>query len=181
MSLLVLASMLAYIIVVDLGLSAGKIHPGVTVRRIEIGGLTETEAAALLFERGQDLFGTPVTFTTENLNLSFSPVDVGWTPRAFETVEAAMRIGRTDAPFGAAADRVRAWFGGIDIEWAGKTRAPLVTELIDEWERQATALGLTVCRGKLRYRIRRSVETWPRRIFHIPPDSDDCQGVGEGS
>ncbi|MGH2729845.1 MAG: hypothetical protein ACRDJI_04470 [Actinomycetota bacterium] len=159
---------LAFLIVVELGVNAGRIHYGVSINEIDVGGLTEAEAAELLETRVGLVQFEPVVFTTEFLEFSFVPADVGWRPRVLETTRAAMSLGRDDVPFGAVADRVRAWFSGVKIHWTGSPRAFQVGEMIDEWEREAEGVGLTIDRGRLRARIRRAIVTWPRRAFKIP-------------
>jgi hypothetical protein len=159
---------LAFLIVVDLGINAGRIHYGVSINEMDVGGLTEAEAAELLEARVGLIQFEPVVFTTEFLEFSFVPADVGWRPRVLETTRAAMRLGRDDVPFGALVDRARAWLSGVEIGWTGSPRAFQVGEMIDEWESEAEGVDLTIDRGRLRARIRRAIVTWPRRPFMIP-------------
>lgn len=157
-----------YLVLLDLGVNAGRIHYGVSVGGFDIGGLTETEAVEELAERGLELREAPVILTYEGFDCRFMPAELGWTPQQAETAELALDVGRADAPFGALADRWRAWFGGVDIDWPDKPRRGAMSELIDECERQAEGLGLELDRFKLRKRIRRAIVTWPRRPFVIP-------------
>jgi hypothetical protein len=164
-----LIAVIVYLIIVDIGISAGRIHSGVTVNEIDVGGYTETEAVEVLTDRAEELMFDPITFTDgQNLNLTFRPFDVGWRPRVADAAHEAIRVGRDDAPFGALADRLQAWFGGVKIAWTGAPRARKVTTLIDEWQEQAAGLGLTIDAGKLRYRLKRAIVTSPRRIFNLP-------------
>jgi hypothetical protein len=159
---------LGFVVVVDLGVNAGRIHYGVSINEIDVGGFTQAEAADLLQERVDLLEFEPVLFTTQFLEFSFVPADVGWRPRIPETTTAAMDVGRDDVPFGALADRVRAWVAGYRVGWTGSPGAVKVGDMIDEWEQEAIGVGLTIDRGLLRARIRRAIVTWPRRTFEIP-------------
>jgi hypothetical protein len=163
-----LLAVVAYVVIVDVGISAGRIHRGVSVNDIDVGGLTETEAVEVLTDRAEELMSKPVTFTAEYLNLTFYPADVGWRPRAADAAHEAIRVGRDDAPFGALADRLRAWFGEVKIAWTGAPRAHKVTLLIEEWQEQAAGLGITIDAARLRYRLKRAIVTWPRRTFNLP-------------
>ncbi len=157
-----------YLLLLDLGVNAGRIHYGVSVGGFDLGGLTMTEAVEELAERGQELREAPVILTYEGFDCRFTPAELGWAPLQAETAELALDVGRAAAPFGALADRLRAWFGGVDLEWPDKPRRKAMRELIDECERQAEGLGLVLDRFKLRKRIRRAIVTWPRHPFVIP-------------
>lgn len=161
-------SLVLYLILLDVGISAGRIHHGVSVQGFDIGGLATTEAIEELAERGQELRYEPVIFTHEGFDCRFVPDELGWTPQQAETAAVAEDVGRANAPFGALADRARAWFGGVDVEWTAKPKRSEMRELIDECERQAEGLGLTLDRFKLRKRIRRAIVTYPREMFAIP-------------
>ena len=169
----IFVALVGYLVVLDLGVSAGRVHHGVSVSGIDIGGLSFPDAFDLLSARGEELSEAPIQFVSQDLNLSFLPEDVGWTPQPFDTTEEAMRVGRDDAPFGALSDRVRAWVSGVTVGWQGNPDADLVTELMDEWDVQAAALGRMIDRGRLRYRIRTAIEQYPRRAaYKIPYEKD---------
>ncbi|HET7481845.1 MAG TPA: hypothetical protein VFK89_03195 [Actinomycetota bacterium] len=158
----------AYLIIMDLGINAGRVHYGVTVEGLQVGGQTLEEAVATIRERGRELRDTPVVLTTEGFDCRFLPTDLGWRVRPQATADEARDVGFSGAPFGALADRIRAWFGGVAVEWQGGTKHEEVNALLADCERQAQGLGLTINRFKLRRRINRAIVTWPRRNFVIP-------------
>jgi hypothetical protein len=160
--------LIGYLVLIDLGINAGRVHRGVRVDGIEIGGLTLTEAAALLEDAGEDLEEEEIIPTAEGFDCRFTPREVGWGPQPFDTARMAMRVGRDDAPFGALADRMRAYLGGIEIEWAGKPKRRKVSRLIDRCEQQAAALGVVIDRYALRAEIRRTLRSTTPRRFAIP-------------
>jgi hypothetical protein len=160
--------LIGYVVLIDLGVNAGRVHRGVRVDGIEIGGLTLGEAAKLLEDAGEDLEGQEIIPTAEGFDCRFTPREVGWGPQPFDTAQMAMRVGRDDAPFGALADRVRAYLGGIEIDWAGKPKRRKVGLLIDTCEQQAADLGVVIDRYALRVEIRRALNSTTRRMFAIP-------------
>ena len=162
--------LLVYLTIIDFGVSAGRIHPGVSVQGIDVGGLTQGEATRVLRERGRERRHARVYFGHKGLRrLSFTPKEIGWWPQAEATAEAAMQVGRDGSPFDAIADRMRAWFGGVAIPWTGPPRAGKVNRVLDRWEAIAGKHGLDVNRAFLRYKIRRAVTYHPpQTLFRIP-------------
>lgn len=157
-----------WVVLLDFGINAGRIHYGVHVRGTTVGGMTLEEAQATLQERGEELRFEPVVFSAEGMECSFIPDEVGWGPKPKGTAEIARDVGFTGGWISALGDRLRAYFDGVRVEWAGEPKFWKVTPLIDECEKQAEALNLELDRYKLRLRMRRAIVTWPRRIFEIP-------------
>ena len=164
----VVLAVIAFALVVEFGISAGRVHEGVTVRDLDVGGQTLTEAIATIDERGRELQFEPVVFTAEGFDCDFVPDDLGWGRQAADTAAGAMAVGRTGGLFRAVGDRVRAWTGGVVVRWDGAPEPAKVTRFIDRCEREAVGLGLELDRGQMRFRIRQAIVTWPRRVFEIP-------------
>ena len=160
--------LIGYLVLIELGISAGRVHRGVRVDGIEIGGLTLPEAVALLQDTGKDLEGEEIIPTAEGFDCRFTPREVGWRPQAIDTARMAMRVGRDDAPFGALADRVRAYLSGIEVDWAGRPKRRKVGQLLDRCEQQAAALRVVIDRYALRAEIRQALRSTTRRRFEIP-------------
>ena len=163
-----LVGIAAYLVIVDLGVSAGRIHHGVEVRGVDVGGLTREEATEVLEEHGRRLLAAPVLFVREGFECEFLPHELGWEPRPFETAVAAFRIGRGEAPLRAVATRARAWFQDVQVDWTGRLDREAVRTFLDGCEEQATALGYEVRRYRLRSRLARAITAWPDRIFSVP-------------
>ncbi len=158
----------AYLAIVDLGVFAGRIHHGVRVSDIDVGGLTEEEALTKLQDRIEELEGSPVRMVAEDIECVFFPEEVGWRPRPFETVATAMDVGRAGGLFAAAADRVDSWLGGVRVAWADSADFTMMQNTLDECSQEAALAGEEIARVKLRYKIRRALVAWPRRAFRIP-------------
>ena len=164
-----LVGLLVWIVIVDLGVNAGRVHYGVTLGKLELGGLTEEAAIDRLQARGEDMETQLITFAARGERLTFYRSEAGWHAKPYETAAAAMAVGRTGGPLRALAERARAWFGGVRVHWADKPRPSRVTRLIDEVEARLDRRGYELDRGRLRAKIRRSVYRYPgRRYYRIP-------------
>ena len=170
-AVVLLVGFVVWVVLLDYGINAGRIHYGVNVRGVDVGGLTLEEAMDVLQERGEELRYEPVVFSAEGMECSFIPDQVGWGPKPKSTAEEARDVGFEGGIVASLGDRARAWLSGVRIDWAGRPLHWKVTPLIDECEKQATALGLELNRYKLRRRMARAIVTWPRKIFAIPVEA----------
>ena len=166
--LFVLAGLVAYLVVVELGVNAGVIHYGVRVRDVQLGGLTPDEAAARLDERAEQLMAAPIVLSAEGIDLRLYPSEIGWQPRVPETVDAAMEVGRAGGLGKAVRDRLQAWWKGVRVHWPAGAKALKVEPFVDDVEEQAEALGYSTVRWKIRRKIRKAILQWPREIVPIP-------------
>ena len=172
-ALATLLGLTLFLVVVDFGVNAGKIHHGVSVRDIDVGGLTKDEAAVLLEEEGEKLASSPVILTREGMSCNFVPTELGWDPRPNDTAVAAYRVGRGIEWAAALGNRVKAWVAGATVDWSDELDTQAVSELIDYCERQADGLGYELRRYRLREKIREAIKTWPRSPVTIPIAKED--------
>lgn len=170
LAIVLLFGFVVWVVLLDLGINAGRIHYGVNVRGTTVGGMTIEEAMDVLQQRGEELRFEPVVLSAEGMNCSFIPDDVGWGPKPKSTAETARDVGFTGGVFDALGDRVTAWFTGVRVDWVDTPNVRKVTSVIDDCEEQAEALNLELDRYKLRRLMRRAIVTWPRRIFQVPVD-----------
>ncbi|HVF52461.1 MAG TPA: hypothetical protein VNC78_02530 [Actinomycetota bacterium] len=169
LALLVVIGVAAYIVVVDMGVSAGRIHAGVRLGTFDLGGLTEGEAADLLEEQGGEMETSPIVFSIEGFDCRFVPEELGWGPQPFDTAAAAMAVGRDGGAGPVLADRARAWVSGIEIEWSGAPKPRAVNAWLDDCEELASAMGVTLDRARLRHDLKEAIETWPRpQVWPLP-------------
>jgi hypothetical protein len=158
-----------YLVILDLGVSAGRVHHGVEISGLDLGGLTEREAAAALTARAEEMRATPVVFFRgPGIRLSLSPKDVRWKPLPEDTARAAMRIGRERAPLGALVDRVAGWLRGVRLDWVGHAAPGKVSRYVDRVEGVMGNVGLQLDRARFRYKIKRGLRAWPRQALRIP-------------
>ena len=165
-----LVGLLAYATVVELGVNAGRIHIGVSVRGTDLGGLTVAEAKRRLDELAERSAADEIVFGADGLErLVFAPFELDWRPAPGLTAERAAAVGRSGSLIEAVQQRLRAYFGGIDLKWAGGPKGSKVSRLIDAVEEQARAKGLELRRAKLRGKIKRVLQTWPRQGWYRIP------------
>ncbi|HEX3328067.1 MAG TPA: hypothetical protein VHV50_13830 [Actinomycetota bacterium] len=168
LSVSALIATLVFLIIVDLGVNAGRIHYGVRLDHLNLGGLTELEAVDVLDRRGVEMTQAPVVFERQGVTCTFLPLAVGWTPKVRRATSNALAVGRQGSLLHAGRQRLHAWFGGVRIKWPGRTSRHQVGAVLDQCQRRAAAAGLQISRWKMRLKIKDAIVTWPRRIFHIP-------------
>lgn len=169
--LVLIVGAVSYLILLDLAVNAGRVHRGVSVAGFDVGGLNATEAADALEERGDAMKTSPMLFTAEGFDCRFTPEDVGWGPQPADTLEAALEVGRGGSLWQDLRDRLNAWSNGVRVEWAGAPNPDEVDRELDRCEELAEAMGVTIDRARLRYKVKRAIVTWPRRPFRIPLES----------
>lgn len=166
--LVLLVATLAYGLLIEFAVNAGRVHHGVDVQGLDIGGLNPAEAQEVLEKRGTEMKLSPIVFTTEGFDCRFTPEQLGWGPQAFDTTQAAMTVGRRGGPFEALRERLRAWTSGVTVEWQGSPARARIRRELDRCEERSKGLGLEVDRRRLRRKIKKAIVTWPRPPFTIP-------------
>lgn len=164
--------LVAYAAIVELGINAGRIHFGVSVRGMDVGGLTVEEAVQRLKGRAALLDSKPIVFGADEVGrVSVFPSDLSWSGAPGKTAEAAALIGRDGGLLAAASDRVTAYLEGIDVPWEGGLKPAKVSRLINRIEKRAASAGLDLDRARLRGKIKRLVQRWPRAGWYRIPVS----------
>lgn len=180
LSAAVVVSVLAYLVIVDLGINAGRIHYGVEIEGgVDVGGMTAAEADDALETRADEMASAPITLAAEGISVRFYPrlpptvsedeLGVGWFANRPETIAAALGVGRDSGPLRAVLDRAKAWITGVKVTWKGRPTAFKVSRLLDVIERRAEQRGYELDRTRLRIKIRRVLNTWPRKDFYRIP------------
>lgn len=161
--------LVGYLVLLDLGVNAGRVHYGVSISGLDIGGRTFAEAEQLLEQHGEDLKTTPIVFGAEGFDCRFIPEKIGWGPQPHDTAETAMAVGRPIVSLDSLAERLDAWLGGVKVKWASHPDPSRVDRLLDECEAHAKSLGGQLDRGRLRLHIRKAIVMWPRPlVFRLP-------------
>lgn len=164
----VVIAVVVWLVLLDYGLNAGRIHYGVHVRGVDVGGMTLVEAKDVLDQEADKLIEEPVVISAEGIQCNFEPRALGWRPRSMKTAHAARVVGFRGSVVTDLRERLQTWFTGVEIDWVGEPKPRKVTALIDDCEAQAEALGVTVDRDRLRRLVSRSIVTWPRSMFEVP-------------
>ena len=168
LALAAILGILAFIGIVEFGISAGRVHHGVTVDGFDVGGLTLNEVQDTLADRAHQFRDEPACLEHDVILLCVNPAEVGWWPEPRETGRQAYDVGRTDGLLRALDDRADAWTSGVDVPWQGGPNSTKVGKLLDRWESIFEGRGLQLRRFATRKAIRDALETWPREIGAIP-------------
>lgn len=163
------AGLLAYLAIVELGVNAGLVHRGVKVGHVDVGGLSQAEAAAKIADVGEEMRETPIPLSIEGVATRFVyPRDLGWKPRAVQKAEEAMAIGRDGGVLAAASERISAWFGDPRIAWDEPRPRPL-RRGIRSVVRAARTVGVEVSWNAVRATLIEATYEWPRRdAYEVP-------------
>jgi len=107
--LLLLAAVLADVVIAN-----GKIHPGVAVGEVAVGGLTVSEASGEIASFVAGRVTTPVTVSAAEASWEVTAADIGFSVDATGLAEGAFAVGRGSLGE-AIVDRVTAVVSGIDL------------------------------------------------------------------
>ena len=167
--LLVLVALLLYLLLIDLGVNAGRVHYGVTVGGYDVGGKTFPETVELLDDHGEELQETPIVLGAEGFDCRFTPKEIGWGPQPSDTAEIAMGIGRPISDASSILERIDAWMGGTTVGWADQPDESRVDGLLDRCEEAAGGLSVSLDREGTHALIARAITQWPRPpVIQVP-------------
>jgi hypothetical protein len=176
LALFAVLGLLAFVVIAELGINAGRVHYGVSVGSVQLGGMTQIDAAKALDKaKGDDALkarmkSTPVILTRGDLKLSVVPSRVGWVASPNATADRAMQVGRQGI-WSSTTQRLHAYLGGVTVPWAGAPSSTKVGFLLNHWASKIRQAGFTFTqkdRAHLRYKLKRSMSAWPRTIIRIP-------------
>ncbi|MEN6430945.1 MAG: VanW family protein, partial [Coriobacteriales bacterium] len=154
----VLVAIVVVAALVDVIASAGRVHPGVHVGDIAVGGMSRSEAAATIRQKAGALISRPVTVRLDGKEWSLTSDQVGATVDATSLAQAAYSVGRDSGFFAAAAGRVGAWFGARDIPLVASTDAELLGVFLETVTEEAGTLAVDA-----------SVEVSGTQVTLVPP------------
>lgn len=144
-----------YLVLIDFGVNAGRVHYGVRVDGFDVGGRTFTEAVALLAERGESVRDERLEYRAGSFTCGFTPHEIGWGPQPHDTAEAAMGVGRPFSSIGSLGERVDAWLGGYEVEWADDADPTRIEGVVERCRDKARAAGHPLNEEMLRALFRR--------------------------
>jgi vancomycin resistance protein YoaR len=133
------------VVAVDALASMGRVHPGVTVAGVKVGGMTPAQATTVLQSRLPEKASAPVAVTYRGKTWPFTSEDLSASFDYPALVKRAMDVGRTSGLVGNLTQRVVAWFSPVALP-APATADPskldaaldTVTSAIDEPPKDAT-------------------------------------------
>ncbi len=101
---------------VEVAFTMGRVHPGVDVAGVNIGGKTPQAARETLDREIGLRMSRPVAAVFEDQSWSIEASTVAGAPDTDAMVEAAMAVGRTGSLGTRISDRAGAWFGGASVQ-----------------------------------------------------------------
>jgi len=114
-------------VAVDAIASAGKIHPGVHVGTVAVGGMDRVQALAAVRSAGAKLLADPVNLMVDGETWSVEATAVGASADTTAAVDTAYVVGRDSDVLKAVGQRASAWFGKkhvpLDVSGQAETAA----------------------------------------------------------
>ncbi|KAF0207567.1 MAG: VanW family [Actinobacteria bacterium] len=107
----VVVLLLLVVVGVEVGFSTGRVHPGVSVAGVAVGGMTQQEAAIAIESGIAPLLAEPVAVTASGQEWQVTAAQVGASVDASALASQAYSIGRGDDVLAALGARAGAWFG----------------------------------------------------------------------
>jgi len=111
--------------------SYGRIHPGITVSGIDVGGMAPAKAAATLQTQLPQKAAKPVTVVYSDQEWQVSAEQIGLSFDYQALAANAMAVGREGGVFAIVADRADAWMGGKDVAATASADDEKMTETLD--------------------------------------------------
>ena len=127
----VVAGIVVVLVLLEVGLTWGRILPGVTVGGVAVGGMTPIGARTALDAVFTATKDRKVTVTWGSQHLDLTSVDVGAQIDTSGSVAAALAVGRSGGILAITGDRVRSTFGGVAIAPAGQLDASASAGVFD--------------------------------------------------
>jgi vancomycin resistance protein YoaR len=121
-SLVIVSVVLVTAAVVDAWSSAGRVHPGVSVGGLQVGGKTPGAAAAALKAALPAETTTPVTVRRGSRTWAVTTHMIGASFDYANLTDQAMSVGRSGGPLGSVGQRIQSWLGGTTL------RAPAIAD-----------------------------------------------------
>jgi len=155
--LLAVAALIVVVVIaagIDAAVYAGKVHAGVSVSGVSLGGLTEDEATATLTRHISEGMQTAVQITSGGRSWDITPGDVGATVDAVAAVGAALQQTRKSNFVVDLVRRFGLYMHGVDIPLEGSYDSAKMAAALEKVARQidipAASAGLTIVDGEVK-------------------------------
>lgn len=138
--LIAAASILAFVLLavgVDVALSWERIHPGVSVEGIDVGGMKVDEASEVIGAELTSRVSRTVAVTAGDASWDVTADVLGVSFDAEELARSAFAVGKDTR---VVTDRFRAWFGGVGIDGGLSFDEALVDPFVSTMEQQVAVV-----------------------------------------
>jgi len=141
------------VFVIEAGINYNKIHSGISVAGVELGGLSEEEATAALAKYAREAQADPIKLTAGGKTWSVKPTEIGATVDVAGAVTAAMDVTRDGNIFTNMGRRWKLYFSAVDLPLqSGVDRSlldPFIAEIAEELKVEPVDAGLAVAGGDI--------------------------------
>ncbi|PKQ17271.1 MAG: hypothetical protein CVT67_00195 [Actinobacteria bacterium HGW-Actinobacteria-7] len=110
----------------------GKIHPGVSIGGVEVGGMLPGQALTVLDTGLAKRSSKPVVVTYQGKKWTVGAADIGLTFDKRSLVDQAMTVGRSGGFPSNLGDRLRSWTKGTKIDATTRASATSIDKTLDE-------------------------------------------------
>ncbi|MBN1320446.1 MAG: VanW family protein [Thermoleophilia bacterium] len=124
------------VLVVEAAVSSGKVHPGVSVSGIDLGGLTEDEATASLARYVSKAQASPITLTSGDKSWDVMPAEIGGNADVAAAISAAMAVTRESNVFVDMGRRWKLYFSKVDLPLQGSINGDKMDAFLAELARE---------------------------------------------
>lgn len=127
----VVAVLVVLAVAVDAFASAGRVHPGVTVAGVRVGGMTPSEATAALENELPAKSSEPVTVVYGKKTWKVTPADIALSFDYPGLVAQSMAVGRDGRFAKSVSERFAAWMGKEHLKAAGVADPEKLKKVLD--------------------------------------------------
>jgi vancomycin resistance protein YoaR len=165
----VIVALLIVVVGVEVGFAVGRVHPGVRVAGVAVGGMTEQAAIAAIDAGIEPLLAEPVVVIAGDQEWTLAAGQVGASVDASSLASQAYSIGREVGFFSALGARLGAWVGRENVALA-----------VDADEALMSAFLLRVTEAIGRPPVDASVEVSGTNVTIVPPEAGTGIDTGAG-
>jgi hypothetical protein len=147
----------------------GRIHRGISIAGVDVGGMTPDEATAAIGAAANEARQKPITLTGNGVNFTLMPDDVGTTVDVRLAVAQAMGITRYDDFLVDAVKRTDLFFHGQNVPLRGAVDSTKLEDMLTQlgWRMNKAPVdaGLEVKNGKIQVTEAQSGQTVDRYVL----------------
>ncbi len=127
----VVAVLVVAIVAAEMASSYGRVHSGVTVSGVDVGGLTASNAALELEKQLPGKTTAPVVVVHGDKQWSVTAEEIGLDFDYQSLADDAMAVGRSGGLITSATDRIDAWLGGTNLAATAQSDTEKMDAVID--------------------------------------------------
>ena len=139
---------------IEAAVSSNKVHPGISVSGIDLGGLTADEATALLSKHVSKTQSSPITLTSGNRGWDVMPAELGGSVDVKAAISSAMAVTTDSNVFVDMGRRWKLYFKKVDLPLQGSVDTAkmdaFLVDLAREVDVKPTNASLAIENGEIK-------------------------------